>query len=113
MSEEINVTNNYEEKNQEHKCICQSKGFKKFLIIALGTFVGVYCALCLFAAIHRPPIMAPGMMYGGYPMPGIARPCPCKTMHHHHFKEENINKGAVPSQTGRTAPFQDKADVDD
>lgn len=44
--------------NEEVKntCFCQSKGFRKFLTIALGTFVGVFCALSLFAALHKPPM---------------------------------------------------------
>ena len=42
-----------EEKNVETKecnCFCKSEGFRKFLIVALGTFVGVYFALSLFTA---------------------------------------------------------------
>ena len=50
MSEENKIV----EVKQE--CFCQSKGFRKFLTTALGTFVGVYCALSLFAALHKPPM---------------------------------------------------------
>lgn len=61
-----------ENKNLEEQkcnCFCQSKSFKKFLVIACGTFVGVYAALSLFAAIHKPPM----------PMP--VAPCPCAGYH--------------------------------
>ena len=50
MSDEIKTEN-------ENNCFCKSKGFRKFLITALGTFVGVFCALSLFTALHRPPMM--------------------------------------------------------
>ena len=71
---------------EEHKCFCRSKSFKKFLITTCGTFVGVFLALCLFAATHKPPMPAP------IPM----APCPCAGYHqmirpygppphHHHF----------------------------
>lgn len=74
MTEEIKI----EEK--QCNCICQSKGFRKFLVVAAGTFVGVYLALSLFAAIHKPPMPAP-----------IPASCPCQQMMprgdfgHHHF----------------------------
>lgn len=48
------------------KCICCSEGFKDFLKIALGSFVGVFFALSLFAALHKPPMppcpFGPNMM---------------------------------------------------
>ncbi len=79
MSEELKLT---EEK--EPKCFCQSKGFRKFLVIALGTFVGVYSALSLFAAIHKPQI--PPCPFGGFyaPPAPMAAPCPFKN-HREHF----------------------------
>ena len=46
MSEEI--------KTEEKTCFCQNKYFKKFLVIAIGSFTGVYLALSLFAATHKP-----------------------------------------------------------
>lgn len=65
---------------KEEKCLCQSKWFKKFMIIALGSFVGVFLALSLFSALHNPPMMYPGH-YGC--------PCGCQMMmkhqQHHHF----------------------------
>ena len=63
MSEEIKTI---EEK--KCNCICQSEYFKKFSCIALGTFVGGFCALNLFAALHKPPMM-PMMPMGGMHKP--------------------------------------------
>ena len=60
MSDE---NHNVEVKEEKCNCFCHSKGFRKFLVIALGSFVGVFCALSLFAALHKPPMMVP--------------PCPC------------------------------------
>lgn len=108
MSNEQNVTI---EAKEEHKCFCQSKGFRKFLVIALGTFVGVYSALCLFTALHRPPMMPPqfGMMGG----------CPCHQQmfnhkHHHHFdKGFKVQKGEFQKpERGQVqpAPFQEERD---
>ena len=57
-------------------CICKNKTFRKILVIATGTFVGVFCALSLFAALHKPPMMPPAAFGGGF-----ARPCHC----HQHF----------------------------
>lgn len=74
-----------EEINQENNCFCKSKGFRKFLTIALGTFVGVYGALCLFTALHRPPI-APPFAFGYGSNAPIAAPCPFKR-NHHFYKE--------------------------
>ena len=72
------MTNENRIEVEEKTCFCQSKGFRKFLTIALGTFVGVFCALSLFAALHKPPVMKP-MPFGGPMM----RPCHCQ-MHHCH-----------------------------
>lgn len=70
------------EEKKETTCFCQNKTFRKFLVIALGTFVGVYAALSLFAATHRPPMMRPCPMGYGIPAP-MAAPCPFHK--HHHF----------------------------
>ena len=100
MSDEIKTT---EEK--ETKCFCQNKSFRKFLTIALGTFVGVYCALSLFAALHRPPIMPPPYAFQN-------RGCPIQMMHHrHHFdKGARPEKGdfakKAPKEFGPRAPFE-------
>ena len=47
---------NVEEIKVENKCFCKSEEFKKFIIVATGSFVGVFFALCLFSALHRPPM---------------------------------------------------------
>ena len=78
MSEEIKI-----EEEKKCNCFCQSKGFRKFLTIALGTFVGVYTALCLFTAIHKPPM--PVFM---------PAPCPCQQMMHRpNFEHHHFNRG--------------------
>ena len=76
-----------EEKKYEenHECFCKSKGFRNFLTVALGSFVGVYLALCLFTIMHRPP--CPCMM-GGYQMGfgyhnNFKSGCPLKHLKHH------------------------------
>lgn len=76
-----------EEEKVETTCFCKSKAFRKFLVIALGTFVGVYAALSLFAATHRPPVMPPCPMGFGAPAP-VAAPCPFKH-HHRNFLKDN------------------------
>ena len=69
------------EEAKECKCFCRSEGVRKFFVVALGTFVGVYCALSLFAALHRPP-MPCHMKYHRYMHPcmhhraGFDRPKP-------------------------------------
>lgn len=98
-----------EEEKCETKCFCQSKAFRKFLVIALGTFVGVYAALSLFAATHRPPMMRPCPMGFGVPAPVIA---PCPFHKHHHFNKEfqgergRFQKSVNPQQN--PAPFEGK-----
>jgi len=59
MSEETKVI-------EEKKCFCQSEGVKNFAVVALGTFVGGLCAINLFAALNKPPMMIPmnPMMFG-------------------------------------------------
>ena len=104
MSDEIKITNNNDDNRHETKCLCQSKGFRKFLIIALGTFVGVYSALCLFAALHRPPMMPP-CAFGRYAGMGIEQPCPYKVMHHHHFKNHERQENPAIQKKVKPAPF--------
>lgn len=51
-----------EKKLEETKnCICTSKGFRKFLIVTFGSFFGVFFALSLYGALHKPPVPCPGM----------------------------------------------------
>ena len=84
MSDEIKTNN--EEK--ETKCFCQSKGFRKFLVVALGSFVGVFCALSLFAALHKPPMMPPA------PVPFFGQGgCPCRMIHQHKHHFESAPRG--------------------
>ena len=98
MSDEIKT----EEKKEECKCFCRSEGVKKFVIVALGSFVGVFCALSLFAALHRPPVMPPcafGPKFG---------PPPCQTMMHHpRFDRGRADfQKKVPKDFGQRAPFE-------
>ena len=104
MSDEIKVN----EEKQECKCFCHSKAFRKFLVVALGSFVGVFCALSLFAALHKPPMMAPHH-FG--PHMGMMRGCPCKMMPNHHFDKapmpnEGNFKPMPMGEAGRKAPFE-------
>ena len=71
----VNTGGNNDEKRV---CFCQSKWFRKFLTSALGTFVGVFCALSLFAALHKPPMPACPFAKG----PMMRPPMHC---YHHHF----------------------------
>lgn len=71
---------NYNVEIKEEKCFCHSKWFKKFLLVTVGSFLGVFLALSLFAALHKPPMMPPACPCG----------CGCPLMrpamhHHHHF----------------------------
>ena len=89
MSEEIKTT-------EEKKCFCQSDFFKKFASIALGTFVGGFCAISLFSALNKPPMIPPmPMMYGGGFHHQIMMnhkhdcKCPChKKMMKKHFEKK-------------------------
>ena len=66
----------------KNECFCQTKWFKRFLITATGTFVGAFCALSLFAALHKPPM--PPCPFG--PRAMMRPPVHC---HHHHFKKHD------------------------
>ena len=108
MSEEL--------KNEDKKCFCQSKGFKTFLVVALGSFTGVYAALCLYTLMHRPPFLPPAMMGYGYGTAApIAAPCPCRHMHKHHFdKGGKRERGAFQRFDGLNespAPFEARKNV--
>lgn len=106
MSEEEKIVT---ENKEECKCFCKSEGFRNFLTIALGTFVGFYAALSLFAALHKPPMMCPhrcGQMFGGHPH--MAAPCPFKHGHHHFNKghrEQRPDMGNFDEQQN-PAPFE-------
>ena len=74
-----------EVKNEEIKqeCFCKKRA-KDVLVIALGSFVGVYCALSLFCALHKPT-------FPNYPMfnPMMNKMMPYGRMHHHKFPPAN------------------------
>ena len=97
-------------KEEKKECLCNSKWFRKFLTTALATFVGVYSALCLFAALHRPPMMPPCPF--GYGMAPAGVPCHFKN-HRLRFDKEfkgDFNKAIKEHKA--PAPF-DKDRVDD
>ena len=54
-----------EEKNQcKCGCICHNEFFQRTVAVSIGSFVGVFCAISLFAALHKPPMPCPmGPMY--------------------------------------------------
>lgn len=95
---------------KHEECFCKSKGFRSFLVVSLGTFTGVFCAISLFAALHKPPmpmvpLMHPNMMQppihqmtGGHPFDRHDCDCPChKKMMKKHFenKIDLQNKGEL------------------
>ena len=96
MTNEINEV----KVQQDKKCFCQSEGVRNFLIVSLGTFVGGFCAISLFAALHKPPMMPmmPMMhrahmghhhMMGHHPMMKHNCDCPChKKMMKKHFEKK-------------------------
>ena len=88
MSDEIKT-------EKEHKCICQSEFFRKFLVVALGSFVGVFCALSLFAALHKPPM--PPCPFRGH----FVKPYPC-------HMERFDNAGQMEKPTVRFIEFEKK-----
>ena len=97
MSDEIKVT----EEKKECKCFCCSEGFRKFLIVAIGSFVGVYCALSLFAAIHRPPV--PPCPFG----PQFGRiPCQAIVMPPRFDRGRGDFHKKLPGNFGQKAPFE-------
>ena len=100
MTEELKETN-------ECKCFCKSKEFKNFLTVALGTFVGAYFALSLFAALHKPPMMPP-CAFG--PQGGM-RGCPVKMIHHHFNKPPRPDRPDFQfGERGQKAPAPFEAD---
>ncbi len=87
MTEEFNQEIKEE---KQCKCLCCSEGFRDFLKIALGSFVGVFFALSLFAALHKPPMppchrcmMRPPMHHGMY----------FKKFHHGDFSKFKMENG--------------------
>lgn len=104
MTEEIKVEN-----EKKCGCICQNKDFRMFLVIAAGSFAGVFCALSLFSALHKPPMMPPMGMHR-MQQPPIVRPC--HYGHHHKFERGDrghrgdFHKKMIKHQMERKAPLQ-------
>lgn len=73
MSEENKIV----EVKQE--CFCKSEWFKKFVTKTLAVFIGTFCALSLFAALHKPPVMKHAPFHSA-----MMRPCHCQM--HHYYK---------------------------
>ena len=106
MTEENKGVNYEENKVEKRECFCQSKWFRKFLTTALGTFVGVFCALSLFAALHKPPMPPCPFGYGRMMRP----PMHC----HHHFNHHKKFRGECHHKKmmkDRIAPDQVKIEV--
>ena len=106
MTEENKGVNYEENKVEKRECFCQSKWFRKFLTTALGTFVGVFCALSLFAALHKPPMPSCPFGYGKMMRP----PMHC----HHHFNHHKKFRGECHHKKmmkDRIAPEQVKIEV--
>ena len=89
MTEENKGVNEGVNNGEKRECFCQSKWFRKFLTTALGTFVGVFCALSLFAAMHKPPMPPCPFGYGKMMRP----PMHC---HHHNFNHHKKFRGECP-----------------
>ena len=90
----------------KNECFCQSKGFRKFLTIALGTFVGVFCALSLFAALHKPKMPPCPFGYGRMMRPAVH----CN----HHFNHHKMPRGEFyykKMMKDRIAPDKVKVEV--
>ena len=87
MSNEVNCV----EKEEKECCVCKlirCENCKKFLVVALGTFVGVFCALSLFTAVNK-PMMPPTP----HPFFNQGAPMIEMTMHRrHHFGEGEFKK---------------------
>ena len=98
---------------KEEKCLCQSKGFRKFLIVAGGSFVGVFLALSLFAALHKPPMPPMNPYAFGGPGPQMVGPCHC----HHHFDRGHrgdFHKKFPKNRFDKPMPPRaDRAEIDD
>ncbi len=90
---------------KECKCFCKSESFRKFLISALGTFVGAYMALSLFSAIHMPKTHYPYQ----FRHPSYSHG---QFMHHKHFKHgdkirKDFNKGEMKGNKEIKVPDAD------
>lgn len=92
----------YEVKEEKATCFCQSKCFRKFIVVATGSFVGVFCALSLFAALHKPPMPPCPMAYHMHsPM----------RYHHHMHKFDRHDRGCFHHKKFEKKDFDKKAPV--
>ncbi len=98
--------NRIEIRDERHECFCQSKWFRKFLLITAGSFTGVFLALSLFAALHKPPMPAPCPY-------AMMRPA----MHHHFYKFDRGHRGEfhrkMVKDFERKAPVRTETEADD
>ena len=85
MSDE-NKNLEVQEIKEEKKCFCKSEEFKKFLIVTFGSFVGVFLALSLFAALHKPPMPIVPHHFG--PRPAIEHSTNTKGQKHTECTEK-------------------------
>ena len=80
------------EETKECKCMVHCECFKKFLIVSFGSFIGVFFALCLFTAIHKPccpPPFAKGFANYG---PRFEKQIPPMVPHQFPVRIEHIKK---------------------
>ena len=91
---------------QEEKCFCKSKFFKSFASVALGTFVGGFCAISLFAALNKPPMMPfhhPMMSGFHHPHHHMMQ------THHKHHKDCKCRKEMLKKHFEKKMDFEKKA----
>lgn len=103
MSDEIKVA----KEEKEHKCLCQNENFRKFVVITAGSFTGVFLALSLFAALHKPPVFI-------QPSPFMHhRQCPIQMMRDFN-KQDGFNRDDFNKHFDKKAPanFKDNAPFD-
>lgn len=89
-----------ENEKKECKCICQSEAVRKIAVIAVGTFIGVFCSLSLFSALNRPHFV-PHHHF-----------CPCQ-MHQFHQMPPKFHKGdfkGMPQKNLKGGPEAPKGD---
>lgn len=91
MTEEIK-----KEEEAKNCCVCElvkCETCRKFLIVTVGTFVGMFCAMSLFFTLHKPPMMMPHAQHFGHGAPMMERPMG-HHHHHHHFRgHDNFGNG--------------------
>ena len=91
-----------EEKQVKEECCCK-KALKKIIIIALGVFIGAFCALSFFDNLNRPKIP---FMYGFIPEMQM----PYKFHHHGDCKcHKKFMKKFIENQKH---DFEDKMEND-